>query len=855
MDNLRRWALDSSHPYALQIAADARLSQTDYVNDHIWEVVPGSGDAPALALQTRYGGRVGLASLVPMWWHEGQPIYQADAYAQAPVVTAFAPGYVRLEARLTDSLALTVDCWAMESHAVGCRYTVRNNGDQPATLRLDIVGQVAAARREQPLAILTLADDTYALALGRLPDLEPVIFMAGAQAEIVPGQRARPKIIIELDVAPGETSAVRWVHAGLDRKANSLRLAHFWHDQDWDAALRAVEGAAKAIPEVYTGSDDHDAVIAFACQHLVQSLLNPVDDGGLPYTSFVASRQPDKGYSARGDGSDYDRAWSGQSPHVAYLVAPGLATIAPELAQGLILNYLASQTEDGAIDFKPGPTGQRSGMLCPPLLARLAWRVYQQTEDVAFLKAVYDGLLNFFNRWDEADLDADGDVLPEWQDERQTGYVFWPTFGSGQFWAQNADIRQVETPDLAAYLISEVASLRDIASELEDPGAYELQHRVAGLAQVLDHLWYEPPGRYAYRDYESHDTSGALSLLKDARADEEHLLALPLDPPARLLVRIAGGASKAPRARMLLEGQDANGQPLAESVDFEQFVWSYGGGLYATRGIFAQVDRLRFEGLSRVFKVSLHTLDLTRLDINGLLPLCCGALPAERASALIDLLTDEAHFWRANGVSLVSAQDANYDPASANGGGGVWSYWTALIGEGLLDAGRGDLAAELLRRLLDVQATVLRARHNFTEFYDSDRPEGRGEVGYLGGIPPLSLLLRVLGAWIINPRRVWTGGPFDWPTPVTIRQHGVTVSRSAAGTTITFPSGHEIVLGPDEPWQAVDDAQVEVSELLETVEPLPTPPAEIASADDESAVSGVIIEAEEATDDSPPDSG
>ncbi len=850
MDGLRRWKLDATKPLVLSLAADARLSQTDYVNDHTWEVVPGTGDAPALALQTRYGGRVGMASLVPMWWHDGQAIFQADAYAQTPQVTAFAPGYVQLEARLTASLALTVDCWVMESHAVGCRYTVHNSGDQPATLKLDLVGQVAISRREQPLAVLTLADDTYALSLGRLSGLEPVVAMPGAQAEIVPGQRARPKITVELNVDAGASTAVSWVHGGLDRMANSLKLARFWLEQDWDEALRTIERAAQAIPQIETGSDDHDAVIAFAYQQAVQSILQPAQDGDLPNATFVASRQPDKGYSKRGDGSDYDRTWSGQNPHVAYLLAPALASIAPQIAQGFVLNYLAAQADDGGIDFKPGPVGQRSGMLCPPLLAHVAWLVYRQTEDVTFLKAIYDGLLHFFNRWDEADLDVDGDVLPEWQDERQTGYVFWPTFGSGQFWAQNVDICQVESPDLAAYMIAEAASLRDIASELEDPGAYELQHRVAGLLQVLENLWYEAQGRYAYRDYESHQTSGAVSLLKEARADEDHPLALPLDPPARLLVRIAGGASKAPRARMILEGKGADGQPLAENVDFEQFVWGYGGGLYTTRAIFAGVDRLRFEGLSRVFRVSVHTVDLTRLDINGLLPLWTGGLPAERTESLINLLTDEAHFWRPNGVSLVSAQDPNYDPASANGGGGVWPYWTALIGEGLLQSGRADLAAELLRRLLDVQAAVLTKRHNFTEFYDCDQPEGRGEVGYVGGIPPLNLLLRVLGVSIINARRVWAGGPFHWSSPVTVRQHGVTVTRSSDGTTVEYPSGTRLELAPDAPWQPLDDPHLVPEAGANAPDSLPTPPAEIAS-DDGTAGSRVIIEIEEDTGDDP----
>jgi hypothetical protein len=51
-----------------------------------------------------------------------------------------------------------------------------------------------------------------------------------------------------------------------------------------------------------------------------------------------------------------------------------------------VRNYLAVQAEDGSIDWKPGLGGQRSRLLAPPLLASLVWRIYQNTEDSAFLE-------------------------------------------------------------------------------------------------------------------------------------------------------------------------------------------------------------------------------------------------------------------------------------------------------------------------------------------------------------------------------------------------------------------------------------------------------------------------------------
>jgi hypothetical protein len=63
--------------------------------------------------------------------------------------------------------------------------------------------------------------------------------------------------------------------------------------------------------------------------------------------------------------------------------------------------------------------------------------------------------------------------------------------------------------------------------------------------------------------------------------------------------------------------------------------------------------------------------------------------------------------------------------------------------------------------------------------------------------------MRVLGVRIVSKRRVWTGGTFYWDGTVSVTQHGVTVRRSATGTTIDFPSGESVSLPSDAPWQEV----------------------------------------------------
>jgi hypothetical protein len=841
MRQLRQWQLGAAAPYALQLAADARLCRTDYTDDQVWELALGDGDNPALALQTRYGGRVGLASLVPMWEYDGRSIYQARVYARPPVIIAFAPGYLKARAALTPELALTAEYITFESHAVGGRFTVSNTGGETHALRFDLFGHVGAQKKDQPLAILSLRDGSNALSLGRYDRLEAVVVLDNASVSAFSGGKPSPKIGTELTIPAGESVAVRWVHAGVERMRASLERAQFWMSQDWDALLAQVAAFAQAIPVIETGNTDHDAVIAFSYQQLVQAFLRPTES--LPHSSFVANRQPERGFSPRGDGSDYDRGWSGQTPQIAYLAALGIAPIAPELAQGIVRNYLAAQAEDGWIDARPGLGGQGQGILCPPLLARIAWEIYLYTEDDIFLAEVFPGLVRFFSRWCEVDLDADRDALPEWQDERQTGYIFWPTFAAGQPWAQNASLHHVETPDMGAYLVSEAHSLREIAQVLGDPGGYEIHRHLVNLQKLLDDLWYEPEARYAYRDRDTHVTTNAISVIQDGRGDEEQIAALALDPPARLLIRVSGGAGKPPRASLYLEGLGADGSTIHETADLSDFAWGYASGVYTTHEVFAAIDRVRLQGLSRVYRVDVSTIDLTRLDINALMPLWSPETPPERAEPLIRYLIDESHFWRQGGLSIVSAQDKNYDPSSANGGGGCWSYWLTLLGEGLSARGQVELAGTMLKRHLNAQVEVLKRQKCFSEFYHSDEPVGLGEAGYLSGIVPVHLLMVLLGVRIVSSDRVWTGGKFGWGAPVEICQHGVIVQRSNTGTRVEFPSGHVVALPADAEWQAVIDPEpVTRDAFLSTTQPISPevmPPI---------ATSRVIIEVDQDTD-------
>jgi hypothetical protein len=805
MSSLRRWQLGANHPLALQLAADSRLSPTDYADDQVWELLLGVGNSPALALQTRYGGRVGLASLVPMWVHEGRVIYETQAYAKPPIVTAFAPGYLRVQATLTSQLALQAEYWAIESHAIGVQITVSNARTRSQKLRLDLIGHVAASGKELPLNILTLNDQHHALHLGKVGNLNPVVLLHGGSADA-----ARPKVGREWIIGGRKKIVARWVHAGLPDLRDSLALAQHWLQQDWAAHFKRIEQAAQAIPVIETGDEDQDAAIAFAYQQLVQSFLKP--DASLPHATFVATRQPNRGFNPPGGSSNYNQEWSGRAPTLEYLTALGIASIDHEIAQDMVRNDLAGQQPDGWIGWKSGLPGQEQDTLCMPILARLAWGIFQYTEDDRFLADVFPQLLRFWERWFAADLDSDRDGVPEWQSESQAGYVYFPTFASGQPWGQGADIGFIESPDLLAYLLSEAISLHEMAYYLRDAASERrIGTRIEELKNALESLWDEARLHYKYRDRDAHITTSSIKVLNDGRGDEEHRPALKLSPANRVIVQVSGGFDHVPAMTLHLTGLSDDGQEASETAQGGDFVWHLGRGVYTSRHVYSTIDRIRLDGLSRVYQVDVRTVDTTRQDINALLPLWSVGIPRERVEALVRLVTDAKHFWRPNGVTMCSAQDPLFDPANATGSGGVWPFWLTLIGEGLIENGYATEAGDLVKRLLAAQIAVLKNNRAFTEFYNSDLPQGLGERGQVGGIVPLHLLLRVLGVRIVSSGKVWAGGLFTWDQPVTITQHGVTVRRSRQDTQVRFPSGYA--------------TKLKGNAFQEVIDPNPTVPA------------------------------
>ncbi len=828
MKNLRRQTIAPDQPLEFPIAADARISKTDYCDDQVWLARLGNRDEAAIALQTQFGGRADLVSLVPMWRIRERVVYQAFAFASRPHITAFAPNFLEIEAAILPEIELTARFLALESHASGGQFTLRNTGGEPLELQFELFCHVIRKGRKAKLNVLTMADYSLALHLGQIGNLNPVTVLEGASFDIYGGRIRSPKLGRELVLAPGDEARLNFVVAGLPDMRDAYSVAMNWLSRPWQRYFVQIDRSAASLPKISTGNPQWDLLLDLSCAQLIKGWLDPTEH--LPQASLVANRASNRGWSRRGDGSDHPRAWSGQEPTLAYLAVSAIASIDLELAKSLIRNYLATQDESGHIDNQPGLGGQRQGLLMLPILACLSLDLIELADDRDFAAEILPGLSAFFGNWLAAD--ADGDGAPEWQAERQTGYIAFPTFGRRLGWAQGADIRQMECPDLLAYLISEADALARIAAFNGDKASEQIMsEKRAELETKLEEFW--DGERYSYRDRDTHHSSAGRQLLQRSAGDQVHEIAQTLLVPARVMIRVVGGLSQAPRITLHLDGKDAAGAPCVIEAPVADFLWQNRQGIYITEMPLSHVERISIRGLSRVYKVYASVIDNSRLDINALLPLWTGRLSPERSAALVRLALDDRHFLRPNGITMVSAGDRNYDPSNARGGGGIWLFWLTLICQGMLKSGYHQEAADILKRVLDLQARVLEREGKLAQFYHADETQGFGEDHHIGGIAPLSLLHDCLGIRILSPGKAWVGGPFVWGQPVSIQQHGLTIIRSAAEIRINFPSGHSLTLPAEAPWQLVTDPahspdQAEASPLKAPERKLPSESADEA---------------------------
>ncbi|MEW6716275.1 MAG: hypothetical protein AB1345_02045 [Chloroflexota bacterium] len=780
---MREWTLLSGSPVSLTLATDARLCTPNYCDDHIWELDFGGGEPPAISLLTTYGLRARNMRIFPQFTEGNITISDPREFPSPPKIQCLYPNSLLLSFSPLNKIEVTNQVWVPNSQVIACRILITNQDSDSRHLRFSLVAHLTPGDKGG-LMTPRLMQSANVLQ-GKTDGLVPVIFITGgAQALSSPF----PSLNLELELPAGGQQQLTWAQAALSEADASFELARSTTARSWDAERARIQMLNDSQVEISTGNPDWDTAFALG-QKVARSLLQGPTEH-LPNMSFVSTRIPDMGFSLLGDGSDYPHIWSGQTPLETWYLMGYLLPDSPEIATGLVENFLSTQTREGFVDGKPGLGGQRNQLMAAPLLANIAWRVYETTDDRAWLEQVFPKLLEFFHAWFRPPCDRDGDGIPEWSHPLQFALENHPLFSYWQPWAQGLDISTVESPALCALLYCEGQTLIKMAEAIHRKFPIPaIESLCENLYKAVNTSWDDKVG-FRYWDRNTH-FSTVENILGELQGPGEVQIHQTFQQATRLLIRINSTSESRREASLFIHGTITRGHHRVERLTYPDLKWYQGMGTATSNQTYDTVEHIQVVGVGPEDITTVQIADLNIRDITLLLPLWAKMVNAKQVKTLIrgNFRARQNKRW----CGLPFCPDYPVPEASSICLA-VSPMWNALIGEGLLAYGYQQETADLISRLMEAIVKNLKDEAAFRNSYHAETGEGLGERNALGGLPPLDLFLRTLGIRLISPWTVEIRGqnPFPWPIKVSYR--GLTVLRDLETTHVTFPDGESVSL-------------------------------------------------------------
>ncbi len=764
------------------LAADARIpaagpaSETDVV----WTLHQRSALPRVPALETRLGLHVRSLVLFPVFAAGEKAPWVVDTgeYARPPELWACLPDYAHVYAQPFPWLEFHWETAVVDGRTLLSRVHWTYTGSAPQPLLWGWAGLL------RPLQEGTTFEPqegrVAAFLLGRTPLGYALLYMTGGpQGEVGP----YPMLLLRYRLAPGEARAFAWVWTLDEDVEAGLTRARRWAARSWEA-LKAQRDLLDAhTPYVFTGRARVDWALGRGRQSASRFLVRtPLADRDYP----VLRRLPEDPPATRANPDNlptFPELWY-------WLTQYGIPAVQPWVP-GLVEALLAVRNQKQEPDDRPALWGGQAQYLAHPLAIDLAARVYATWQDAAFLQRVFPHLWELLQAWFAPQHDRDRDLWPEWENPVQVGLPYLPEF---TWWSRKStglDIHSVESPALLAFLYRACRQVASLARHLErEEEARTLENWAQTLHESWKHVWSSHRALAPYRDRDTHHTHGPRRVWQGRGAGSFPLEApADLTPPARLVVHLFPHRGRPSQFSLYIHGRNPQGRTAQALLGPDRFHWAEGRGVATTEAVFARVERVVVEGLARQDRVVLRVADLTRRDLSLLTPLWAGLLTPTQADALIRRhLGDEGGFGRPGGWSVEPGSRAS------DQGKAVPLWWNGLLLEGLIQAGKTDLAVRRLLSLLEFQGSLLDREGLFFELYHGEMGLGLAPPETMTSLPPLGLVLRLGGIRFLPGLRMALEGPSAFPFPLTVDMWGARVVRRPSETEVRLPWGETLRL-------------------------------------------------------------
>lgn len=781
---MRNWDLKNGDPLNLVISSDIRLRKPDYINDHIWEFFINK-EQPAVVTQTTYGLRAHWMKIFPRLFL--LPSKEMLKIKLPPVLKAFFPNYLKFVVMFEPDIEYQAEYWVSSSQSLCGRITLTNHNISTKNIGIEIVCNLNSMSSGQGMVPVQMNNGIYSLQ-GACSDLNPV-FALNLNAR--PLTNPYPALYSEIELIPDHPKQISWVLASFHDKKDSTGYIQQNISLIGDNIISRIEMINQSSTlEIFTGDSDWDAAFALS----QKTAYGLIFDGepAFPGSSFVVNRQPDQGFSIRGDGSDYSYQWNGQSPldlyYLANILLPGGTTYCEQFLQ----NYFSSQQSDGFIDWRPGMGGQRSHYLTTPILSTLALQIDQYKESNDWLKEIYPSLMRYIKMWFNVEHDRNLDGIPEWDNPYQSGLTDSPLYSLWDADTQGVNISTLDSPSLMAFLYRECQSLLEIGNKIGiSDDAEWLTSTSRTLKLRLENCWDKNVNSFLYNDFQNSPKYPIHELIQ-FQGNNSYKIRKKLPAPSRLQIRLRLKDEITRSFSMIITGK-VGGETINEKLSYKNFYWGNKRGYYTSDKLFESVNAVEISGLNTDDDGSLETVDYSLQDCSLLLPLWANMVSPERAREMIEK-NIFPQYLSDYGIQVSPTNASNDKLSSSSNKSNIHSLWNLLIAEGMVNYEDQSSAARVVTHMMTPIIKNLKEQQSFFSIYDAESGTGSGDKNSLHGLAPIGLFLKTLGIIKMTSKTVILSGINPFPWPVTVKYKGTTVTRHTNDSLVTFSTGQRITV-------------------------------------------------------------
>lgn len=745
---MRTWKLGLNDPINLVICADAVLGTVDPMDDHVWEVSPGSGEPRAFAIRTQYGMRAVEARYFPVFLRGNDMVVDPRDFHSPPEVKRLFPNYLECSFSPLEGVDVGLEYWVPASRVLTGRITIHNHKPEEGKLEVDWVGQFTPMGEGDALLAETM--DLNTILTGGSSGLITVCFISGGCGI---GTSIFPGLSLQINPRSTKPQHFTWASATQEEKSTAYHNARNNAFRNWEAEISRVESVNEGRwVEIFTGREDWDAVL-HASQKAAYSLVFPT---GNAQPGFLRSRVPHGGYTGTEFTQALDRTGHGETAwdclQITNLLLPGGA----DLARGFLENLLTRQDKDGRLGWSSSQDGGLVKVNAQPVAAQIALALEPYQKNSEWLVSILPSLKRFFLSWFLPSNDRDGDGYPEWRASGQSG------------WEEDLPwIGELESPGLAAMLLKEAEAIRKLCNRLNSPFPVELETIITRLNGNLLDCWDERKGNFCYRDYETHLTAGN-EILLELKKEGNIPLKRKFPTPVRLVLKVESGAALRKQLQITLRG-NFNGKPCVSELKSRHFSWRPEGAQAVTRAAFSRLDRIIVRGLAEGDTLRVQTCDSDRQDFSLILPVITDGIPKEILDTIIRKTLPEKFLFE-KGVRAFP-EKSKQAPVQ----------FSAYLAEGLLEKGERDLSASIFRGLLDDQSVRLRDR-----MLPADNS--------LEYALPVSTFLRICGVEALTQQAVILNGFNPFPGLVELRYRNVKLLLQAEKSVVLLNQEEPMVI-------------------------------------------------------------